>query len=102
MHRALVLYTSRELHPELDRAKLRGYNQDMRDEFTVHTLPKWARYDTIVSMISLYFIAMTSIGTNPVHSLPIVLMFCALFVLTVYLTHITNKDNEKREDYVLV
>ena len=53
-------------------------------------------------MISLYFIAMTSIGTNPVHSLPIVLMFCALFVLTVYLTHITNKDNEKREDYVLV
>ena len=73
----------------------------MRDEFTVHTLPKWARYNTIVSMISLYFIVMTSLGTSPTYSLPIVLMFCGMFVATLWLGYSVRRKEERKEEYEL-
>lgn len=74
----------------------------MRDDFSIHTLPTWASYSSIINMVAMFFIITKSIGSDPVYSLPIVLMFCALYALTVYLAHITNKDNEKKDDYALV
>lgn len=73
----------------------------MRDEFTVHTLPKWARYNTIINMVAMFFIITKSIGTNPVHSLPIVLMFCGMFVATLWLGYSVSRQEERKEEYEL-